>query len=115
VFDSPALKRAKDSVAKSGAFQQRPKLWIKRRRVHEMLVWCRDHPGHPNLDTHVMLFLLAYAFLLRLPSEALPITAGEGSGPCALFREGDNLVLELKRRLNFLVALACCALDGFQF
>ena len=115
MFDSPALKRAKDAVAKSGAFHQRPKLWIKRRRVHEMLVWCRDHPGHPNLDTHVMLFLVAYAFLLRLPSEAIPITAGEGSGPCALFREGDNLVVELKRRLNFIVVLACCALVGFQF
>ena len=50
------------------------------------------------LDTYVALYLLAYAFLLRLPSEALPITAGQGSGPCALFRDGDKLVLELKRR-----------------
>ena len=98
VFDSSALKRAKDSVAKSCAFQQRPKMWLRRRRVHEMLVWCREHPGHPNLDTFVVLFLLAYAFLLRVPSEAIPVTAGQDSGPCALFRDGDNIVLVLKKR-----------------
>ena len=73
-------------------------MWLRRRRVHEMLVWCREHPGHPNLDTFVVLFLMAYAFLLRVPSEAIPVTAGKDSGPCALFREGDHIVLVLKRR-----------------
>ena len=98
VFDCPALKRAKDSVSKSGAFTSRPKMWLRRKRVHEMVAWCQEHPGHPMLDTYVALYLTAYAFLLRLPSEALPITVGHDSGPCAIFREGEKLVLQLKRR-----------------
>ena len=98
VFDCPALKRAKVSVSKSGAFTPRPKMWLRRKRVHEMVTWCREHPGHPMMDTYVALYLTAYAFLLRLPSEALPITVGHDSGPCAIFREGEKVVLQLKRR-----------------
>ena len=45
-----------------------------------------------------MLFLVAYIFLLRVPSEALPLTAHEGSS--CLFLEGGQVVLLLKRRKN---------------
>ena len=46
-----------------------------------------------------MLCLFAYAFLLRVPSEALPVTAG-GSGHSVLVRCGDMLILTLTRRNN---------------
>ena len=38
--------------------------------------------------------------LCRVPSEALPITIGKGSGPNALYTEGQELKLELQRRKN---------------
>ena len=47
-----------------------------------------------------LLFLLAYAFLLRLPSEALAVTAGCDSGKASLYIEADSLVLQLKGRKN---------------
>ena len=56
--------------------------------------------AHGGIDEYGMLYLLAYAFLLRLPSEALPAAVGRGGGQSSLYREGDNLVLELKRRKN---------------
>ena len=37
---------------------------------------------------HARLYLLAYAFLLRLPSEAVPTVAGMGECQAQLFREG---------------------------
>ena len=46
-----------------------------------------------------MLCLFAYAFLLRVPSEALPVLAG-GSGQSVLKREGKFLVLTLASRKN---------------
>ena len=52
----------------------------------------------PQLARFGALFLLAYAFLLRLPSEALPAVNGKGCGQSSLYREGDSLVLELARR-----------------
>ena len=97
VFESDALKRAKNSVAKSQRFTKRPKLFIQRARVQGILEWCADKERYSLLG---VLFLFAYAFLLRLPSEALPVTCGKCSGPCALYREGDNLILDLERRKN---------------
>ena len=47
--------------------------------------------GKAELEEFTLLFLFAYAFLLRVPSEALPATAVEGSH--ALRKEGDFLVL----------------------
>ena len=45
------------------------------------------------------LFLLSYSFLLRLPSEAVPATAGGGSD-WDLSLAGADLVLKLRRRKN---------------
>jgi len=53
----------------------------------------------PELAMYGKLFLVTYVFLLRLPSEALPITVGRESSGNALFLEGDELVLRLRRRL----------------
>jgi hypothetical protein len=63
--------------------------------VQKMLVWCVGNAEHVQ---HSVLFLFAYAFLLRVPSEAVPVTHGKGSGPCALYRDGEVLVSELARR-----------------
>ena len=50
-------------------------------------------------ETFGMLCLFAYAFLLRMPSEALPAKVG-GSGKCVVTVEGEFLVVTLARRKN---------------
>ena len=58
---------------------------------------------HPAVSAHAELFLLAYAFLLRVPSEGLPVVAGgadQANEQAALALEGDELVLRLRRRKN---------------
>ena len=89
---------------------------ISRRMVEEILVWCK---AHVEWRRHGLLFLFAYSFLLRVPSEALPVVAGpenyEGPSNAWLFREGaDKLVLRLRRRKNKpggsrLVRKCCCS------
>lgn len=79
-------------------------LWLRRatcrKQIEDMLVWSESHP---ECKPFAVLFLLAYVFLLRLPSEALPAVAG---GPpavdaqSALSRQGDQLVLHLRSRKN---------------
>ena len=70
-------------------------MWVRRLLIERILQWCAENE---KFCRHALLFLVTYAFLLRLPSEALPISVGKGSGPAALYREGDTLVLALKRR-----------------
>lgn len=53
----------------------------------------------PKYQPYAHLFLMAYVFLLRVPSEAIPATAG-GTGASSLVREGSFLVLRLARRKN---------------
>ena len=113
VFDSPALARARASVQKAQNFQPREKMWIQRFVVvcalappsitvhcHRALVekivnWCEREQA---LRRFGYLYLFAYIFLLRLPSEALPATKGKCSGTSRLFMEGDSLILQLERR-----------------
>jgi hypothetical protein len=64
--------------------------------VEKIAVVCASAQQH---SVYGILFVLTYAFLLRMPSEALPITAG-GDGPCTLRRQGSALVLTLARRKN---------------
>ena len=96
-LDDPAVKRAKASIKKSQQFQPRERMWIRRELVERLMLWSLAHPA---FEKFAKLWLLAYAFLLRLPSEALPAFAGEGDHQSALFMEGSNLVLVLKRRKN---------------
>ena len=56
-------------------------------------------------QSYAMLWLVAYTFLLRVPSEALPIARGSAEafweGQAMLYLEGkDTLVLRLKNRKN---------------
>ena len=101
VFGHPALKRAKIAVEKAGGFVQREKLWIRRPRVEAMLRWAKDHQEFWRL---AVLFLTAYVFLLRVPSEALPMVVSDGSSSCTgqsvIFATDQEVVLTLRRRKN---------------
>ena len=52
-------------------------------------------------QTVAFLYLLAYVFLLRLPSEALVARAGRDCGQSSVYLEADELVIVLKRRCVF--------------
>ena len=73
VFQHPAVKRAKDSVGKAGRHVVRDKLWIRRHRIEALMRWAEKHPESMRF---ALLFLMCYVFLLRMPSEALPMIAG---------------------------------------
>ncbi len=60
-----------------------------------MLEWCTVNK---RFERYAALFLMAYAFLLRLPSEALPAASGRVCGQSSLYREGETIVLVLSRR-----------------
>ena len=58
---------------------------------------------HPEVSTFARLYLFAYAFLLRVPSEGLPAVAGGADlagEQAVLTLEEDVLVLRLGRRKN---------------
>ncbi len=65
--------------------------------MEQMLVWSESRPEYRRM---ALLWLFTYAFLLRLPSEALPAVAGTCSSAVVLSREGDLLRLSLARRKN---------------
>ncbi len=71
-------------------------LFCGRESVAQLLEFGKADPA---FERYSLLFLMAYAFLLRVPSEAIPATA-DGNGPCRLSREGPYLVLHLDRRKN---------------
>jgi hypothetical protein len=77
VFAHPSVARAKDAIAKRCLSQTRVPLFVQMPMVQGMVVsLLRKH----ELRELVMLFLAAYVFLLRVPSEALPMAAGGGAG-----------------------------------
>ena len=101
MFHDPALRKAKASVAAAGNFTRRERMFISRHKVECMLAWSESNE---ELRKYALLFLLSYSFLLRTPSEALPAIAGtDGSelgSNSVLFKNGDQLVLVLRRRKN---------------
>ena len=66
-----------------------------RAQVEKMLAWAK---ARPELARFGNLFLFAYAFLLRLPSEALPAVKGMQGSQASCYRDGETVVLELQRR-----------------
>ena len=101
VFGSPEIKKAKGAIAKSGKFRAREKLWIKRSTVEAMAKWASDRPDYAIF---ARLFLVGYVFLLRLPSEALPMKTAKveegATGQSVIIAKEDELVLVLARRKN---------------
>ena len=100
--DHPALQRAKTSVVKRMLHTPRQRLFIQRAMMRNMILSVEQ-----NIETQsfAMLWLAAYIFLLRLPSEALPMVRGDG-GPMVgeqstlYLDSGGRLCLALRRRKN---------------
>ena len=95
VFADPALKRAKGAIAKANLFAARAKQFIGMQMVERMAKLAGDNP---DCVLYAKLWVLTYAFLLRLPSEALPTKSGPCEGQSSLVLRGNELVLRLKRR-----------------
>ena len=85
----------------AGNFVRRERNFIQMQMVKEMVVWSESHEFTRR---YVLLFLFSYSFLLRTPSEALPVRIGKDKGDtncnAFLFKDGDQLVLTLRRRKN---------------
>ena len=72
-------------------------VFAAREMLERMMLWSLSYWQYTR---HRALFLFTYAFLLRLPSEALPVVCGRVSGDNGQARlyKGDNtLVLTLER------------------
>ena len=99
--DDCALQRAKTAIDKRKQFVKREPLFVQLATVRQMVALTCEGAA-PR--TMVMLFLTAYIFLLRLPSEALPIVRGcigwHNEEQAVLTLENDRLVLRLRRRKN---------------
>ena len=102
VFLDPAIARAKRAIAKKRAFVPRKRLFIRHEHICSMLEACYLEEG--VAERFAMLYLTAYIFLLRVPSEGLPITRGingvTGDGQAVVFRDGDTVCLKLRSRKN---------------
>ncbi len=70
VFEETSLVRAKNAIRKRNGFRQRKLLWIKRVLLEKIVSWCEENG---RFKEYALLFIISYAFLLRLPAEALPI------------------------------------------
>ena len=104
VFDHPALKRAKTAITKAEVFAPRRKMFLQLSTLQSIMPALR---GDPMRRTTLMWMLAAYAFLLRVPSECLPITvAGSAAREKPPRRQAEiwlsdkQIVLRLKRRKN---------------
>jgi len=99
----PSVKRARASLAKR-CRPPKAKHFVR----HELLIRLMRAARADGCLAEAMLYCMAYAFLLRVPSEGLPVSIGalegdrsaEGRPRAALFRQGDAIVLELSRRKN---------------
>ena len=106
VFDDPHLRRAKTAVEKRGGFEKRPRMFVRMGLLQSMaMVMATD----PTWTTTVMWIFTAYAFLLRVPSECLPITVIDGAHSAGQTQAGivvleGCLELHLRRRTNLQAA-----------
>ena len=76
-FDDPAVKRSRSSIKKRRNFKKRPKLFVRRPVIHKIMQSCLVNESFE--ENYGTLYLITYVFLLRVPSEALPIVRG-GNG-----------------------------------
>ena len=103
-FDSPDVKRAKASVKKRDGFMERHKRFITHAMVEKIVTHAKINGGASD-KVGAMLFLATYVFMLRLPSEALPMAKKRNGSlgqaqHSALYLDGDELCLQLKHRKN---------------
>ena len=96
VFSDPAVRRTTTSVLKAGNFVARDRMWIRREQIEQLV----GLGGAMTFGSGRFLFLITYIFLLRLPSEALPLTIGKDTSRNEIFVEDEALVIVLARRKN---------------
>ena len=75
VFLAPELKRAKVAILKKKHFVPREKLFLRQKDVVQLIAFAR---ADSDYTTPAMMYLCTYVFLLRLPSECLPIQIDVG-------------------------------------
>ena len=103
-FDDPVLARAKKSILRRGHFTARAKLFVRMDDVGLIMESCYLVGDFD--EKFGMLFLITYIFLLRLPSEALPIVRGVNGvadyvqKKAVLYLAEDCLCLKLSSRKN---------------
>jgi hypothetical protein len=97
VFDDPAVRRTTKSIVKAGTFESRVRMWIRRELIEKIVKLAKTDR---KIQRMAVLYVITYIFLLRLPSEALKLTAGQDSSPCEIFLDNDKLVIVLARRKN---------------
>jgi hypothetical protein len=114
-LDHSLIRRAAISVLKRRQWTPRPRLFVDSTKVSLMLAAV----GNQTEQTFAMLFLFSYCFLLRLPSEALPVIVRDV--PCMFKSEQavvvvatDSITLHLRRRKNkpagsILTRSCCCS------
>jgi len=110
VFREPAIRRCKEAIKKRCIADQRPKMWIQMSMLVEMVNWCElEHlvNGNEVAKMYALLFVTTYVFLLRMPSEAIPIKAGKVGGQACLYMEHGELVLALAKRYIFVLCREC--------
>lgn len=107
-FDDPIIKRAKVAIAKRLLFVPREKRFIQHETVQKIVALGKREQ---EVQVTAMWVLMAYTFLLRVPSECLPVVVGDGTvveGPAMATQavvhvSSDQLTLCLQRRKNKLL------------
>ena len=101
--EHPAVKRAKIGIIKRMLFSPKPKMFLQRTLVRNLVL--RAEHAHVSWK-FAMLWCVSYWFLLRVPSEALPMQRGTDKSSCpdaqsVIFLDTDGAVcLRLKKRKN---------------
>jgi len=76
VFAHPSLKRAKVAIEKRRMLAPRVPTWVRLETLQKLVTMVIEKPCLRDL---VMLFIASYAFLLRVPSEGIPMAAHSAS------------------------------------
>jgi len=97
VFAHPSLRRAKSAIEKRRLTTVRTPQFVRLAMIQRMVA---ELPTRPELRELVMLLLAAYIFLLRVPSEALPMSAKQGREVPVFAVEDELAVMRFPKRKN---------------
>ena len=57
VLSDPAVARAKECIRKRGLFSKRPRLWLRRSQVEQVVTWCEQHKQYRRFGAIVLVDL----------------------------------------------------------